>query len=97
MLTLLGQSCACPKDLPAEDATLPAGVWWQSFILEIALTFMLLFVVLNVTVGATEKGITAGFAIGGVITFEVLCGGPISGASTARRVERAGTPATACA
>lgn len=61
--------------------TLPSGPWLQSFILEIILTFILMFVVLNVTVGAKEKGITAGLAIGGVITFEVLCGGPISGAS----------------
>lgn len=61
--------------------TLPAGPWWQSFVLEIMLTMILLFVVLNVSVGAKEKGITAGLAIGGVISFEVLCGGPISGAS----------------
>ena len=61
--------------------TLPAGPWLQSFILEIILTFILMFVVLSVTVGAKEKGITAGLAIGGVITFEVLFGGPISGAS----------------
>ncbi|MCA9135180.1 MAG: MIP family channel protein [Planctomycetales bacterium] len=62
-------------------ATLPAGTWWQSFIMEIVLTMILLFVVLNVSVGAKEKGITAGLAIGGVISFEVLCGGPVSGAS----------------
>lgn len=61
--------------------TLPDGTWWQSFVLEIALTAILMFVILNVTVGAKEKGITAGLAIGGVIGFEVLCGGPISGAS----------------
>lgn len=61
--------------------TLPAGTWGQSFIMEIMLTLILLFVVLNVSVGAKEKGITAGLAIGGVISFEVLCGGPISGAS----------------
>lgn len=61
--------------------TLPSGTWWQSFIVEIVLTLILLFVVLNVSVGAKEKGITAGLAIGGVISFEVLCGGPISGAS----------------
>ena len=62
-------------------STLPDGTVMQSFILEIVLTFILMFVVLNVTVGAKEKGITAGLAIGSVIAFEVLCGGPISGAS----------------
>lgn len=61
--------------------TLPAGSIAQSFVLEILLTFILMFVVLNVTVGAKEKGITAGIAIGSVISFEVLIGGPISGAS----------------
>jgi aquaporin Z len=53
----------------------------QSFIMEVMLTLILMFVVLNVTVGAKEKGITTGFVVGGVITFEVLVGGPISGAS----------------
>jgi MIP family channel proteins len=61
--------------------TLPSGPLMQSFIMEIMLTLILMFVVLNVTVGAKEKGITAGFVVGGVITFEVLVGGPISGAS----------------
>ena len=61
--------------------TLPDGSWHQSFVLEIMLTMILMFVVLNVTTGAKEKSITAGLVIGGVISFEVLCGGPISGAS----------------
>ncbi|MCO8125263.1 MIP family channel protein [Stieleria sp. TO1_6] len=61
--------------------TLPSGPWLQSFVFEIILTFILMFVILNVTVGAKEKGITAGLAIGGVIAFEVLVGGPVSGAS----------------
>ncbi|WP_436717862.1 MIP/aquaporin family protein [Roseiconus lacunae] len=68
-------------DQESLGATLPDGTVMQSFVLEIMLTLMLMFVVLNVTVGAKEKGITAGLAIGGVISFEVLCGGPISGAS----------------
>ncbi|MCC9600913.1 MIP family channel protein [Stieleria sp. JC731] len=68
-------------DQPSLGATLPAGTEMQSFIMEVMLTLILMFVVLNVTVGAKEKGITAGLAIGGVIAFEVLCGGPISGAS----------------
>ena len=62
-------------------ATVPIDSALQSFVMEIMLTAILMFVVLNVTVGAKEKGITAGLAIGGVISFEVLCGGPISGAS----------------
>jgi aquaporin NIP len=62
-------------------ATLPSGTAGQSVAVEIVLTAILLFVILNVTQGAKEKGITAGLAIGGVIAFEVICGGPVSGAS----------------
>ncbi|MEW6161025.1 MAG: MIP family channel protein [Verrucomicrobiota bacterium] len=62
-------------------ATLPAGGPWQSFVLEIILSALLMFVILNVSTGAKEKGITAGIAVGSVIGFEALFAGPISGAS----------------
>ena len=42
---------------------------------------MLMFVVLAVSSGAKEKGLMAGIAVGGVIGFEALFAGPISGAS----------------
>jgi aquaporin Z len=62
-------------------ATLPAGGALQSFILEIVLTLLLMFVILSVSTGAKEKGIMAGAAIGAVIAFEALFAGPICGAS----------------
>jgi aquaporin NIP len=62
-------------------STLPAGGASQSFVLEIVLTFLLMLVVLSVSTGAKEKGITAGMAIGGVIALEAMFAGPISGAS----------------
>jgi len=62
-------------------ATLPAGAEIQSFILEIVLTFFLMLTILNVSTGAQEKGITAGIAIGAIITLEAMFAGPISGAS----------------
>lgn len=62
-------------------ATLPAGDWSQSFVLEIILTAILMFVILRVSTGAKEKGITAGIAVGGVIGFEAMFAGPITGAS----------------
>lgn len=62
-------------------ATLPAGPWWQSFVFEVLLTFLLMFVILNVSTGAKEKGIMAGAAIGGVVAFEAMFAGPICGAS----------------
>jgi aquaporin Z len=62
-------------------ATLPAGSAMQSFVLEIVLTLILMMVILSVSTGAKEKGITAGIAIGAVITLEAMFAGPICGAS----------------
>jgi len=62
-------------------ATLPEGGCLQSFILEFLLTLILMIVILNVSHGAKEKGITAGIAIGATIALEALFAGPISGAS----------------
>jgi len=61
--------------------TLPAGPVIQSLILEFILTAILMMVILSVSTGAKEKGITAGLAIGSVIAFEAMFAGPISGAS----------------
>ena len=62
-------------------ATLPSGTVSQSFVLEIVLTFFLMLVVLSVSTGAKEKGVTAAIAIGAVITLEAMFAGPICGAS----------------
>ncbi len=62
-------------------ATLPAGPVMQSFILEVILTGILMFVILSVTHGAKEKGLTAAAAIGGVVALEALFAGPVCGAS----------------
>jgi len=62
-------------------ATFPAGSAGQSFILELLLTLFLMLVILNVSHGAKEKGITAGIAIGATIGLEALFAGPICGAS----------------
>lgn len=62
-------------------ATMPAGSAVQSCILEFVLTLLLMFVILSVSTGAKEKGITAGIAVGAVIAFEAMFAGPISGAS----------------
>jgi aquaporin Z len=61
--------------------TQPEGPAMQSFVLEIILTVILMFVILNVSTGAKEKGITAGIAVGSVIALEAMFAGPISGAS----------------
>lgn len=62
-------------------ATLPAGGIGQSFVLELVLTAVLMLVILSVSTGAKEKGITAGIAIGAVIGLEALFAGPVCGAS----------------
>jgi len=61
--------------------TLPAGSVLQTFILEIILTFFLMFVIFNVALGSKEVGIMAGLAIGVTVLLEALFAGPISGAS----------------
>ncbi len=66
---------------PTLGVTQPAGGAAQSFVLEFLLTALLMLVILNVSVGAKEKGITAGIAIGGVIALEAMFAGPICGAS----------------
>lgn len=62
-------------------ATLPAGPWSQSFVLEIVLTFLLMLTILSVSTGSKEKGINAGIAIGGLIGLEAMFAGPVCGAS----------------
>jgi aquaporin NIP len=62
-------------------ATMPAGSEFQSFVLELVLTFFLMLTILSVSTGAKEKGITAGIAVGSVIALEAMFAGPISGAS----------------
>jgi aquaporin Z len=53
----------------------------EAFILEVLLTWFLMFAVINVSTGAKEKGITAAIALGGVISIDVLFGGKVTGAS----------------
>lgn len=53
----------------------------RAFIVEVLLSFVLMFVILNVFTGHMEKGIMAGVAVGGTIALEALVGGPLTGAS----------------
>lgn len=69
------------QDYGTLGATLPSGSAMQSFIMEVVLTWILMFVILNVSSGAMEKGIMAGVAVGGTVALEALFGGPVSGAS----------------
>ena len=51
------------------------------FVIEVILTFFLMFVIINVATGSKEQGIMAGTAIGGTVALCALFAGPISGAS----------------
>lgn len=62
-------------------ATLPAGSVAQAFVFEFVLTAILMFVILSVSTGGKERGITAGIVVGSVIALEALFAGPITGAS----------------
>jgi aquaporin NIP len=62
-------------------ATLPSGALTQSFMLEILLTLLLMMVVLSVSTGAKERGITAGIAVGATVAIEAMFAGPVCGAS----------------
>ena len=66
---------------PTLGATLPAGSVVQAFVLEVILAFFLMFVIINVSVGAKETGLMAGVAIGGIVALAALFAGPITGAS----------------
>ncbi len=62
--------------LPGSGANL-----WQAGGFEVVLTFVLMLVILAVSIGAKEKGITAAIAIGGTVGLEAMFAGPVCGAS----------------
>ena len=62
-------------------ATLPSVDLLRTFLMEVMLSFLLMFVILNVSTGHMEKGVMAGVAIGGTIALMALMGGPMTGAS----------------
>ncbi|MBC8352922.1 MAG: aquaporin [Planctomycetes bacterium] len=53
----------------------------QAFIIEVILTWLLMFVVLGVSTGSKEKGLLAGIAVGATVALEALFAGPFTGAS----------------
>ncbi|MDX6768808.1 MAG: MIP family channel protein [Elusimicrobiota bacterium] len=61
--------------------TLPAGDAAQSFVLEVILSFILMFTIMGVATDDRAEGTMAGIAIGAVVALEAAFGGPISGAS----------------
>jgi aquaporin NIP len=62
-------------------ATIPAGSYLQSFVLEFILSYLLMLVIINVSQGSKEVGIIAGIAVGSAILLEAMFAGPVCGAS----------------
>ncbi len=62
-------------------ATLPSGSQTQSFLWELIMTALLMFVVLAVATDTRAVGEAAAIAIGATIGLDAMFGGPISGAS----------------
>ncbi|MDE1976482.1 MAG: aquaporin [Elusimicrobia bacterium] len=62
-------------------ATRPAGSDLQSFMLELIMSFILMFTIMGVATDDRAEGAMAGIAVGAVIALEAAFGGPVSGAS----------------
>lgn len=62
-------------------ATIPTVAVEKAFVIELILTFMLMFVIMHVAFGAKEKGLMAGAAIGTMVGLEALFAGPVTNAS----------------
>lgn len=76
-----GLLLAMYPDHPTLGATLPHGPAWHSFVLEVLLTAILVFVVLAVSIAEPNIRVLGGVIVGAVIALEALFAGPISGAS----------------
>jgi aquaporin NIP len=68
-------------DIADVGATLPSGSQGQSFLWELLLAFVLMFVIMAVATDTRAVGEAAALAIGGTVALDALFGGPISGAS----------------
>ena len=62
-------------------ATLPSLSVAKAFVVEVILTFILMFVIIHVAVGAKEVGLMAGVAVGATVALEAMFAGPATGAS----------------
>lgn len=68
-------------DVAHLGATVPAGNAFQSFVLEVIISFFLMFVIISVATDTRAVGQAAAIAIGVTVVVTILIAGPISGAS----------------
>jgi len=69
------------QELAYYGATLPRGSWYQSFVFELILTFILMLVIYGSAVHGKAIKSFAGLAIGLTVGLEAMFAGPITGAS----------------
>ena len=69
------------KELSYYGSTIPSGSWYQSFIFEIILTFILMLIIYGSAVHGKAIKSFAGLAIGLTVGVEAMFAGPICGAS----------------
>ena len=69
------------SDVAYLGSTLPHGSWWQSFLFEFILTFILMLIIASSAVHAKAVKSFAGIAIGFTVGLEAMFAGPICGAS----------------
>jgi aquaporin Z len=84
LLGALAASSAVRLLFPTSEAlgsTLPSGSVWTSFLLELGMTFALMFLIISLVTGLKRLRPFAAPLIGGVVFLEAFFGGPISGAS----------------
>lgn len=70
-----------PADTTYLGSTLVSGTVMQSFVFELAITFLLMLIIIMVATGSKEVGTLAGIAIGAAVAVLALLAGPITGAS----------------
>jgi len=68
-------------DVGVLGETIPKVSEFRAFLLESIISFVLMFVIVNLSYGSKQKGITSGIAVGSTIIFTVLIAGPLTGAS----------------
>ena len=66
---------------PNLGATVASVAVPNAFVMEIVLTFFLMFVISNVALGSKEQGLIAGLAIGATVALCAIFAGPLTGAS----------------
>jgi aquaporin NIP len=66
---------------PTLGETIPSGRIASALVLEVIITAILMLVILRVSGGSKEKGITAGLAIGATVALAAVFAGPLTGAS----------------